>query len=161
MRSKLVWGVLICVFLACGARAELRTYRQFKDVAAKENGKVTQSDRKGDLFEYTYDINTAKKTITRINVRRLDQTDVHDDKTVYDIMEEKSLLGSEAGNGGPVLVAVRKDGSETLVLSHRFAFSSRISPFSQVITGVYRRAYDKDRDSDFGKDHNRKPHMRD
>ena len=154
MRTWILTFVLACFVLACGAGAEVRTYRQFKDVAAKENGKVSQSSKKGDLFEYTYSINTSKKTITRVKVRRLDQAAATNDSTVYNIMEEKELLGSEAGNGGNVLVAVEKDGSETLVLSRRFAFTSRISPFSQVITGVYKRVYFEDRDKD--KDHDRK-----
>jgi hypothetical protein len=41
---------------------------------------------------------------------------------------------------------VDKKGGETLVLSPRFAFSTRVSPFSQVITGVYKRVYDGDHD---------------
>ena len=55
MRSKIVLVVMTVIMIASTlAFAEVRTYRQFKDVATKENGKVTQSTNKGDLFEYTY-----------------------------------------------------------------------------------------------------------
>jgi len=145
MRSRIIWGLIACFIIMCGsAGAEVRTYRQVKDVAATEKGNVRQSGSKGDLFEYTFAVDTAKKTVTRIKVRRLDEPAARDDATVYDITQERKLLGSEAGNGGPVLVAVRRDGGEILELSQRFAFIMRTSPFSQVITGVYKRVYDKD-----------------
>jgi len=40
-----------------------------------------------------------------------------------------------------MLVAVRQDDGEILELGYRFAFTMRTSPFSQVITGIYKRAY--------------------
>ncbi|MFH1710200.1 MAG: hypothetical protein ABH860_03920, partial [bacterium] len=57
------------------------------------------------------------------------------------ITEKKKLLGSKAGRGGKVIVAVSKDGSEILELGGKFAFTTRTSPFSQIITGVYKRVY--------------------
>jgi hypothetical protein len=84
-------------------------------------------------------------------VRRLDQAEAKNDNTVYKITQDVKLVGSEAGNGGKVIVASRRDGGEILELSHRFAFSMRISPFSQVINGVYQRVYDEDHDNKFHK----------
>ncbi len=157
MRNRFFLSILICAIISCGAfAADVRTYRQFKDVAAKENGKVSQSSSSGNLFEYTYSIDTAKKMIVRTKIRRLDEKTARDDATTYNIMEEKQLLGSDAGNGGDAIVAVEKNGTETLVLSHRFAFTSRLSPFSQVITGVYRRVYNEDKDHD--RDNDKKHH---
>ncbi|MCX5726687.1 MAG: hypothetical protein NT030_05875 [Candidatus Saganbacteria bacterium] len=145
MKFRIVLGMIVCLILACTvASAEVRTYRQFKDVATKENGNVKQSTSKGDLFEYTYTVDIAHKTVTRIKVRRLDEPTAHKDATVYTIVQNRDILGSEAGNGGHALVAVQKDGSELLELSHRFAFTARLSPFSQVITGVYKRVYNED-----------------
>jgi hypothetical protein len=46
-------------------------------------------------------------------------------------------------------------GGQILELGHRFAFTMRISPFSQVITGIYKRAYEKDR-KHFPKKHDRR-----
>lgn len=154
MKKTIVLNLVICILLSCGAAAEVRTYRQFKDVAAKESGKISQSDRKGDLFEYTYDIDAANKIIIRTKMRRLDEETSRDDRTIYNITQEKRILGSDAGFGGDAIVAVSSDGSETLVLSHRFAFTSRISPFSQLITGVYKRVYD----NSSGEQHERNPH---
>jgi hypothetical protein len=128
------------------ANAEIRTYRQLKDIAAKESGKVSQSNKKGDLFEYTFKIDLGKNIITRIKVHRLDEPTARMDATVYTIMQKRKLLASDGGNGGYALVAMRKDGGEMLELSHKFAFTMRISPFSQVITGIYKREYYKDRD---------------
>ena len=141
------------LFLASGALAlEERTYVQFKTVAAQENGKVIQSTKVGDLFEYTYSIDIPKQKIIRTKIRRLDKKTGEKDSTVYDIAQRKKLFGSQAGNGGRVIVAVSKDGSEIIELSHRFAFTLRISPFSQVITGMYKRAFTMDRVKDFDKD---------
>ena len=152
MKFKTVWVMIACLILACTvASADVRTYRQFKDVATKENGNVKQSNSIGDLFEYTYSVDYANKTVTRIKVRRLDETTAHNDATVYTIVQRRDILGSEAGNGGHALVAVQKDGSELLEFSHRFAFTARISPFSQVITGVYKRVYNEDDKARFHK----------
>jgi hypothetical protein len=146
MKAKILVCLLGCLILACGtAGAETRTYCQVRDISAKENGRVSQSTKKGDLFEYVFDVNYAKKTITRTSVRRLDKAAPEKDATVYNIMQKTELLGSKAGNGGKVLIAVRQDGGEILELGHRFAFTMRTSPFSQVITGVYKRNYAKDR----------------
>ena len=151
MRIKIVLGLMICLIISCAASAEIRTYRQMKDVATTEKGKVRQSGSKGDLFEYTYSIDVVNKTVTRIKMRRLDQAEAKKDNTVYRITQDMKLMGSEAGNGGRVIVASRRDGGEILELSPRFAFNMRTSPFSQVITGVYQRVYDKDHDNKFHK----------
>jgi len=151
MRTKIVLGLMICLIISCAASAEIRTYRQMKDVATTEKGNVRQSGSKGDLFEYTYSIDAANKTVTRIKIRRLDQAEAKKDNTVYKITQDMKLMGSEAGNGGRVIVASRRDGGEILELSPRFAFNMRISPFSQVITGVYQRVYNKDHDNKFHK----------
>lgn len=140
--------IVAACLLACAglANAEPRTYRQFKDIAVKEKGQVSQSADKSNLFEYTYSLDASRQTITRTKVRRLDQKTAHDDKTVYTVTQRQVLPGSDAGNGGKVLIAMRKDGGEILELGHRFAFTMRVSPFSQVISGVYKRVYDKDRE---------------
>jgi len=152
MRTRIVLGLMICLIISCAVSAsEIRTYRQMKDVATTEKGNVRQSGSKGDLFEYTYSIDEANKTVTRIKVRRLDQAEATNDNTVYRITQDLKLVGSEAGNGGRVIVASRRDGGEILELSPRFAFSMRISPFSQVINGVYQRVYNKDHDNKFHK----------
>ncbi len=146
MKAKILLALLVYAMLACGAAlAETRTYCQIRDIAAKENGKVSQSTKKGDLFEYVFAVDRAKKTITRTSVRRLDKKVAEKDATVYKITQKTELVGSQAGNGGKVLVAVREDGGEILELGHKFAFTMRISPFSQVITGVYKRDYARDR----------------
>lgn len=152
MKFKIVVGLIACFILLGGmATAETRTYRQVKDIVVKESGKVSQSDNKNNMFEYTFELNLPQKTITRTKIRRMDKTAASDDKTIYTIMQKQELLGSDAGNGGKVLVAVRKDGGEILELGHRFAFSMRISPFSQVINGIYKRAYNKDHKPSFYK----------
>jgi DNA-binding transcriptional regulator of glucitol operon len=152
MRTRIVLGLMICLIISFAVSgAEIRTYRQTKDVATTEKGNVRQSGNKGDLFEYTYSIDVENKTVTRIKVRRLDQAEAKKDNTIYKITQDMKLMGSESGNGGNVIVASRHDGGEILELSHRFAFSSRISPFSQVITGVYKRVYDKDHNNKFHK----------
>ena len=147
MRTRIIWCSILVLILACAvSAADLRTYRQFKDVATKANGKVSQSAKQGDLFEYTYLVSHKRKTITRIMIRRLDEPTPTKDATVYNIIQKLELLGSEAGNGDDVLVAVARNGTELLELGHRFAFTSRISPFPQMITGVYKRVrlHDKD-----------------
>ncbi len=155
MKAKILLALLACLILTCGtARAETRTYYQTKDIAAKENGKVSLSDKKENLFEYAFEVDREKKTITRTSIRRLDKPTAEKDATVYNITQKLELLGSKAGNGGKVLVAVREDGGEILELGHRFAFTMRISPFSQVISGIYKRAFQKDR-KDFPKKHKR------
>jgi len=123
------------------AGAEIRNYRQFKDVAVKENGSIMQSDRMDNMFECTYRVDRAKKIITRTKVRRLDDPSGRKDLIIYRIKQETDLLGSEAGNGGKVLIAVRDDGGEILEMGRGFAYTMRISPFSIVITGVYRRVF--------------------
>lgn len=128
------------------ATAETRTYYQIKDIAAKESGQVSQSTDKSNLFEYTFIIDWQNNTVTRTQVRRLDKTEAVPDGTVYAITAQKhEILGSEAGHGGKVLIAVSQDGKETLELGHRFAIITRISPFAQVITGVFKRDYEKDK----------------
>jgi hypothetical protein len=115
-------------------------------VATTENGKVVDSYDKGDLFQYTYNVDTANNKVTRIKVMRLDKDVAQDDAAEYTITGTKEIFGSDAGNGGEVIVATQKDGNEILELGNRFAFTTRTSPFSQVITGVYRRVYDRDGD---------------
>lgn len=145
MKIKWIWCLALGLMLLGGlANAETRTYRQVKDVVVEETGRVSQSDKKENLFEYTYNVDRAKKIVTRTAIRRLDKPTAEKDATVYKITQEPELWGSAAGNGGEVLIAVRKDGGEILELGHRFAFTMRTSPFSQVITGIYRRAYDKE-----------------
>jgi len=145
MKLKIIMVLLaVLVIESSMAIAEVRTYRQFKDVSVKEDGNVRQSGGKGDLFEYQYSVDYKTKTITRIKMRRLDEDSAKDDSTVYDITGTKKVYGSEAGRGGKMIVAVSKDGSEILELGSKFAFSTRTSPFSQVITGVYKRIYNKD-----------------
>ncbi|MFH1541725.1 MAG: hypothetical protein ABIE84_01375 [bacterium] len=138
----LLIGMLTClIFLTGTANAQLRTYRQTKDISATEKGKVRESKDKANLFEYTFDINSAKGIITRTKIRRLDQETPTDDNTIYKITQTNELLTSKAGLGGKTIVAVREDGEELLQLGHRFAFTTRTSPFSQIISGVYERVY--------------------
>lgn len=145
-RPYAILNIFLCSVVLCGiSMGEVRTYRQIKDVAAKENGKVVQSEKNENMFEYSFSIDKTNKTITRTSVRRLDKQTADKDGTIYTIMQKQDLPGSESGNGGKVLIAVRKDGGEILELGHRFAFTMRVSSFSQVITGIYKRAYDKDR----------------
>lgn len=141
----LICGLALgCVLLISPVGAETRTYRQVKDVVVTENGQVRQSEKKENLFECAYQIDRKNKTITRTSIQRLDEPAAKKDATVYKIVQREELWGSPAGNGGKVLIAVREDGREILELGHRFAFTMRTSPFSQVITGTYKRAYDKD-----------------
>jgi hypothetical protein len=142
MRSRIVLIVMACIVLVfSAASAEVRTYRQVKDVSLKEVGDVRQSEDKGDLFEFTYSVDMDKNTITRTSIRRLDEASPRQDSTVYLIKDKRNVPGSEAGRGGKVLIAVQKDGNEILELGNRFAFTMRTSPLSQVITGVYKRVY--------------------
>lgn len=156
MRNKIIAVLIVCSVLFAGAaRAEIRTYQQFKDVATKENGKVSQSTDKKNLFEFTYDVNMKAHTVTRVMIRRLDQQATQKDATVYMITENGKVYSSEAGFGDDVIVAVAEKGGEILVLGRRFAFSSRTSPFSQLITGVYRRVWTGDNDGDRHREHHR------
>ena len=143
MKFKLMLAIACLTLLGGIANAAPRIYRQIKDISVRENGSVSQSDKKENLFEYTFEVDRAQKTITRTKIQRLDKPTAQKDTTVYNITQRRELLGSESGNGGKVLVAVSRDGGEILELGHRFAFTMRISPFSQVITGVYKRIYDK------------------
>jgi hypothetical protein len=154
--NPILLTIIFFISLSVAGYAEVRTYRQVKDIATKENGKIVQSSNKGDLFECTFKVDKAKNIIVRTKVRRLDEQKARDDSTIYNIVQKKEILGSEAGNGGRALVAVRKDGGEILEISNRFAFTTRVSPFSQVITGLYRRVYDFDRD----RGHDRKDNYR-
>jgi hypothetical protein len=133
----ILFGLILLVSLA--AATEMRIYRQSKDIVTQENGKVIQSKKPGDLFEFAYQIDFKKNLITRVKVRRLDDPQPHDDATIYTIIQKKRLWGSPAGNGGRALVAINKENGDILELSHGFAFTMRTSPFSQVITGVYKR----------------------
>jgi len=144
MKTRNVLIVAACLIVCSGlASAEPRTYRQFKDVALKEKGQVVQSSDNKNLFECTYAVDAERKTITRTKIRRLDDPVGRADATVYTVTQKKVLPGSEAGNGGKVLIAVSQDGTEILELGHRFAFTMRTSPFALVISGVYKRVYDR------------------
>lgn len=140
-RNKLAgWLCLgIMVLPLCAGAVTTRVYRQIKDVSVRESGAVAQSRKKADLFEFTYVIDKKNKTITRSHIRRLDENLPREDRTQYTIMAVREVVGSDFGNGGKAIVAVRKDGQELLELGHRFAYTMRTSPFSQVITGVYKR----------------------
>jgi hypothetical protein len=144
VKIKIVLGALACLLLTAAAGAETRTYYQVKDIAARENGQVSQSEKKSDLFEYSFSLDRDRGTVTRTAVRRLDKPTPEKDATVYRIVKKVELPGSAAGNGGKALIAVRQDGCEIVQLGHRFAFTMRTSPFSQVITGIYKRDYKKD-----------------
>lgn len=142
MRSKILCVMIALLVISCAALgADIRTFRQVRDVATKEDGRVKQSTDMKNMFECTYLIDHKNNTVTRIKVRRLDEASPRDDSTVYTITEKKKVLGSEAGRGGSVLVAVQKGGGEMLEIGQKFAFTTRTSPFSQVITGVYKRVY--------------------
>lgn len=131
---------IIFLFILIGlVSAEVRTYRQIKDVATRENGSVVSSQSKGNLFEFTYDIDREQGIVTRIKIRRLDQTEAVPDNTQYTIMQNKMLLGSVPGGGGNAIMAVEKNGSEIISLGDNVAFTSRTSDFAQMITGVYER----------------------
>ena len=91
-----------------------------------------------------FDIDLKNKIVTRTKVRRLVEEKPVDDSKTYTIMEERKIWSSRAGKGGKVIIAVSKEGKEIIELGSRFAFSTRTSPFSQIITGVYKRIYHKD-----------------
>jgi hypothetical protein len=131
--------IILLVVLLSFSLAEVRVYRQVSDVAAKQNGAIERSSRNSNLFEFTYDINRDQGTVTRTKIRRLDQTGSVDDATRYKIMSEHTLIKSSAGAGGQAIVAVEENGSEIIQLGEDFAFTSRTSDFSQMITGVYKR----------------------
>lgn len=142
MKSRISIFLTALFIISCAAAyGEVRTYRQFKDVSVKEDGKVRQSSGKGDLFEYQFNIDYKNRTVTRVKVRRLDETAAKDDATVYTITGIKKVPGSAAGRGGKMIIAVSKDGNEILELGSKVLFTTRTSPFSQVITGVYKRIY--------------------
>ncbi len=119
--------------------AEVRTYRQVTDVSTQQSGKVTTSKNEGNLFEVTYDVNLKDNVIIRTSVRRLDQGQASPDQTTYTITGKKFNLPSNAGQGGEVLVAIENNGGEILQLGNDFAFTSRASSFSQMVSGVYKR----------------------
>jgi hypothetical protein len=145
MKNKTVWIMIVCCVLLCAsAMAEVRTYRQVKSFAVMENGKVRESDDKGDLFQFTFNIDTANNKVTRTEVLRLDERSATADATEYTITGTKHIVGSDAGNGDDVIVATQKGGNEILELGRRSALITRTSPFMQMISGVYRRVYDKD-----------------
>jgi len=135
--------VLISIaLLAWGFSAEdVRTYRQIKDVATYQTGRVRSSSRKGNLFEMTYAIDLDKGTVVRTKIRRLDHSAGADDDTAYRIANRRYLLKSKSGEGGRTIVAIHRETGEVLSLGDTFAFSSRTSDFSQMITGVYKRIY--------------------
>ena len=118
-----------------------RIYRQTKDVAAYQTGRVRSSARKGDLFEMTYQIDIERGTVTRSNIRRLDKKEAVADDTAYRIVNRRYLLKSRAGEGGGTIIAVHRNSGEILSLGDTFAFSTRTSDFAQMITGVYDRVY--------------------
>jgi hypothetical protein len=154
MKLRVFWIVAaIFVMTYCAsANTEERTYRQFKDVVVRENGSVGQSGDKNDLFECNYSVDLKRNTITRTSIRRLDRASAEADATVYTIHDKRRIVGSESGNGGDVLIAVSKDGNEILEIGRKFAFTTRMSSFSQVITGVYKRVYG------WEGHHDKKPH---
>jgi hypothetical protein len=130
---------LFLVLLVSLSVAEIRVYRQVSDVAAKQNGRIEKSSRNDNLFEFTYDVDLARNIVTRTKIRRLDQESAVADATRYKIMSERNVISSKAGTGGPAIIAVEENGSEIIQLGDDFAFTSRTSDFSQMITGVYKR----------------------
>jgi len=142
VRSKNILGLIIfLVLLNSFAFAEIRMYRQIKDISVNENSVVRQSKQQKDLFECTYEINYEQKYVKRIMIRRLDEPQPRPDDTLYFIAGKADLFGSPAGNGGETIIAMEKNGRELVELGRRFSFSSRVSPFAQIITGVYKRVY--------------------
>ncbi|MDR1997739.1 MAG: hypothetical protein LBQ83_05390 [Candidatus Margulisbacteria bacterium] len=135
---KLAIGLLL--LLAVGLAAETRTYRQIKDVAAKQNGQVKTSRAKGNLFTMTYEIDRERGLVTRRHIRRLDdKSDGRPSRRQYTIVEKKYVLRSPAGEGGNAIVAVNSNTGELLLLGDTFALTSRTSDFAQMITGIYQR----------------------
>jgi hypothetical protein len=118
-----------------------RMYRQIRDVATSQTGRVRSSAKKGNLFEMTYLIDIENGIVTRNSVRRLDRPTASPDETVYRIVNRRYLLRSRAGEGGSTIIAINRETGEVLSLGDTFAFSTRGSDFAQVITGVYNRVY--------------------
>ena len=139
MRVRMVLGLLLLLTLLIAATPDIRVYRQTKDVATKENGEITQSTDKADLFECTYLVDEAQGVVIRTKIRRLDDAVERDEQVTYEIRRRHHVVKSPVGDGGKTIVAVRKDGGEMLELGDDFALTSRVSPFSQVISGVYKR----------------------
>lgn len=131
--------ILVMLLFLGMLSAEVRIYRQVSDVAAKQTGRIEKSNKQEDLYEFTYEINQEQNLVVRTAIRRLDQEMPVADATRYKIMSERNLIRSSAGSGGPVITAVAENGSEIIQLGEDFAFTSRTSDFSQMITGVYRR----------------------
>ncbi|MDR2431328.1 MAG: hypothetical protein LBD99_03635 [Candidatus Margulisbacteria bacterium] len=132
--------LIVLLILSAGVLAgEMRTYRQIRDVAARQNGKVKTSRAKGDLFEVTYEIDREKGTVIRRHIRRLDKEQGRNSQKKYTIVERKYVLHSKAGGGGGAIVAVNDTVGELILLGDTFAFTSRTSAFAQMITGVYER----------------------
>ena len=117
MKLKILILMIAVFFIAHStANAEVRTYRQYKDVSVQADGDINKSSDKDDLFEYQYSVDYKNKVVTRIKVRRLDEANAKDDDTAYRIIEIKKMPGSDAGYGGKVIVAVSRSGSEILEL---------------------------------------------
>lgn len=133
--------ILFLILLCNSLFAEVRMYRQIKDVSVDQKTKVRQSKDQKNLFECIYEINYEKKYVRRISIRRLDEKKARQDNKIYSITKKTDILGSPRGIGGEVVVAVDRDGMEMLELGRRYCFTSRLSPFAQVITGVYKRTY--------------------
>jgi len=132
-------SVIIAIVLLSLGWAEIRTYRQVKDISTRGDGEVITSKQKSNMFEYTFDIDLKQKKITRIKVRRLDSDREYQDSTQYSVTGTKQILQSKYGGGGEAIVAVSSDGNEIIQLADRVAFTSRSSSFSQMVTGVYKR----------------------
>jgi hypothetical protein len=134
-------AIFILIASSIASHAMVQTYRQFRDVSVNEDGKVKQSTRNGDLFEFKYKIDYKNSKITRVSIRRLDEAAAKPDNRVFIIKRKNKLFGSNEGRGGKVLTAVSEDGTEIIELGSKFAFTSRTGIFSQIITGVYKRVY--------------------
>lgn len=139
MRLRIILGVILLVTVLFAVAPDVRVYRQTKDVSTRENGDIAQSTNKADLFECTYVVDEAKGIIVRTKIRRLDDEVGREDHAVYEIRRKRAIVKSHVGDGGETIVAVRHDGGELLELGQDFAFTSRVSPFSQVVSGVYKR----------------------
>jgi hypothetical protein len=146
--------IFILIAASIASNAMVRTYRQFRDVSVNEDGKVKQSTRNGDLFEFKYNIDFKNNKITRVSIRRLDEKTAKPDKKVFILKKKNEIYGSDEGRGGKVITAVSEDGTEIIELGNKFAFTTRTGIFSQIITGVYKRVYtEEDHEHHFkGKD---------
>jgi len=136
MRVKVLVMTLVLVSIIF---AQTRTYRQVKDISARENGKVVTTQKKANLFEYTFKIDLKNKKVVRIRVRRLDAAKSSKDNKLYTITGTKQILESKHGRGGEAIIAIAKDGNEIIQLADDSAFTTRSSNFSQMITGIYKR----------------------